>query len=365
MQAVLDGLSVLAIALTARSLSPRLTIPAALIAAVLPNFIAHSSYILQETLFTVFFTWGLCALFCSLRSARPARLLIIAGLLFGMTLWTRLTLIYYAIVLVPALAAALKLSGPRTWIQAASHALIPAATMALVISPLLAYNYFTYGHAELSLQTGDHLLRWVYACLATPWPCSDRVAVHAELEPIVRGYSEIAANEYELSIMQKKLAVTSILQLPLWQVAWGMTWGAFRNLFQTSFYFVIGQFNQPETFISAMPGSNLFERIAAFVSANYRNPFMVMWVISQVTLLLSRLVQGAGALTGLRQVQFRGQTILLLATIIYVLALNGPIANPKYRVPCEPALIILTALGWAYCPLFAKWRAWFSPRARY
>ncbi len=371
-QALLDTFSVLGIALAAKALSPRLVLPAAITAAIIPNFLVHSSYILQENLFLLFFSWGLCALLWSLRRERPAMLLAVAGIMFGLTLWTRITLSYFPMFLVPAVAVALRLDLRLSWKRCAALSLVPALTMLIIPAPLLLHNYLVYGHADLSSQPGEHLLNWIYACLATPWPCSNRVAVLAELRPIVADYVKSGGgaglNPFDISAFEKKLAVDRLLQLPLWQIAWGMTWGAFRNVFQTGFYAVISQFNQPPAFLSAMHGVNIWERIAAFIAANRNNAFMMLWVASQIAIILTRAVQAIGAIVGLQRAEFRGATVLLLVTIAYILILNGPFADPKYRIPCEPSFIILFALGLTYSPTLIIWRAqlwqWMPLRRR-
>jgi len=348
-QAFLDALSVLGIALAAKALSPRLVLPAAIVATIIPNFIVHASYILQEAFFLPFLSWGLCALLWALRRQRPLLLLLLAGILFGITLWIRLTLFYFPLFLVPGLAIALRVQLRLPWKYCGPLSLVPAMAMFLVASPLLLHNYVVYGHAALSAQTGDHLLNWVYACLATPWPCTDRKSIlgglHIVIADYVRSVGSERLNPYDVAAYEQKLAIERILHLPWWQVAWGITWGAFRNVFQTGFYAVLHQFNQPPTFLSAMPGKTIFERISAFISVNRANGFMWLWTLSQITLIFSRIAQAFGAITGLARAEYRGQTILLLVTIAYILALNGPIADPKYRIPCEPSLIILLALG--------------------
>jgi hypothetical protein len=348
-QAFLDALSVLGLALAAKALSPRLILPTAIIAAIIPNFLVQASYILQENLFILFFSWGLCALLWALRRERPATLLAIAGALFGVTLWIRLTLSYFPLFLVPATAVALRLQLPFSWKRSVGLSFIPALVMLMIAFPLLTYNYLIHGHIALSSQPGSHLLNWVYGCLATPWPCSNRKSVVAELHPLIADYIKSFGSErpnaYDISAFEKTIAIERILRLPLWQIVWGITWGAIRNVFQTAFYAVLSQFNQPPNFLSAMPGTNTFERISAFVSLNKNNVFMMLWAISQIALIFSRIIQTIGAVIGLKRKEFRGATILLLATIAYILVLNGPIADPKYRIPCEPSFIILFALG--------------------
>lgn len=363
-QAVFDMFSVLAIGLSARAFSKTLTIPAAATAAILPNFLVHASYILQENLFLLFLSWALCALLWSLKSQRTILLLTVSGVLFGMTLWTRISLTYFPLVLVPTLAIALRVDREWPWYRCITTALIPAFTMFLMATPLLWHNYQAYGYVALSSQSGDHLLNWIYGCLATSWPCADRIKMLADIRPIVADYARSIggpdANPFAISAFMQNLALQRILELPFSQISLGMAWGAFKNLMQTGFYQVLVQFKQPLTFVSAMPGGDLGQRVIAFAAVNKTNPFMIMWTVSQVILVLSRAIQTLGVITGLRQRQYRGMTMLLLVLIAYTLALNGPVADPKYRIPFEPALVILFALGIAHNPTMVALRQYFA-----
>jgi 4-amino-4-deoxy-L-arabinose transferase-like glycosyltransferase len=363
-QACFDALSVLGIALAARAMARELVIPAALTAAIIPNFVVHSSYILTENIFLLFLTWGLCALLWAVKSRKTFGLVSLAGMMFGLTLLTRLTLAYLPLFLVPALIIALRIERGLPFARCIALSLVAPIVMAIVASPLLIYNYVHYGYLALSSEVGSHLLFWVYGCLATPWPCADRGRIVAMIAPIANEHVQLVAgkhaNPFAVSALMQSFAIQRIFDLPLWQIAWGWSWGAFRNLMQTGFYQVLTQFNQPPNFFSAMHGTGVLDRIGEFVRINWNNPFMILWVISQFALVVSRAVQFLGALTGLTRPQFRGPTLLLIGLIVYVLALNGPVADPKYRIPMEPALLVLFAIGLTFNPLVLILRSWIA-----
>lgn len=347
-QALIDSATVVAVSLAAMAFSRDLVIPAAVTAAIIPNFLGHSSSILPETLFVAFFSWGLCSLLWAIRGQRVVAWLMIAGLLFGLALLCRTVLIFFPFLLLPALTYALH-SKDRSWLSCFALALIPALVMVVVVLPLLVFNFLRFGYLELSSQSGPHLLYWVYGCFATPWPCTQRSRIVAALTPMVaeriQALGVDSTNEFAVSIIQRNLAIKLILDLPLWQIAWGMTWGAFKNLMQTAFYQVFTQYNQPLTFFSAMHGDNYFERFRNFLFVNWGNYFMMMWVLSQSCLAASRGVQLYGVIRGMRDHKYRALTTVLLVTTIYFLLINGPVADPKYRMPFEPSLIIFFALG--------------------
>ena len=39
---------------------------------------------------------------------------------------------------------------------------------------------------------------------------------------------------------------------------------------------------------------------------------------------------------------------LFLLWFLYILAINGPVASPKYRLPIEPVLMVLTGAGLSF-----------------
>ena len=58
-----------------------------------------------------------------------------------------------------------------------------------------------------------------------------------------------------------------------------------------------------------------------------------------------RLLQLIGALALLREPGAMGPLLLLGMWIGFILIVNGPIGSPKYRLPIEPVLAILTGAG--------------------
>jgi 4-amino-4-deoxy-L-arabinose transferase-like glycosyltransferase len=354
-QAVLDGVTVIAIAYTAKALSSSLAIPAAIVAAVIPNFVVQSAFVLQESLFMVFFCWGLCALFWAVRSERTLSLLLIAGVLFAAAVWTRLVVLYFAIFMLPALIYALRSSRGYGWVRCGLYSLIPLAMLWAATVPFSLNNYIQYGYFTVSSQPGGHLLFWFYGCLSTPWPCANRSPVHAMFDPIVAQQMQALGpgkdNVFAESAILTKLFFEQMVKLPVHQIVFGMAWGAFRNLMQTGFYQVLTQFNQPLNFFSVIRGDTILQRGVNFFIVNQANYFMILWGISQLTLVISRVVQLVGLFEGLRRRELRGPTVMLLSIVLYFAAINGPIADPRYRIPAEPALIILLALGLTHGPL--------------
>ena len=70
-----------------------------------------------------------------------------------------------------------------------------------------------------------------------------------------------------------------------------------------------------------------------------------------------RLIQLIGAFT----IPWRGGNgailVLFGGWIVYILAANGPIASPKYRLPIEPVLMVSLGAG------LVRLRSWFGDTA--
>jgi len=350
-QAFVDALSVTGIGVAARSMSERFVAPSALAAAVIPNFLVHASYVLTETLFILFFVWGLAALLWSLRRNTVA-LLIAGGALFGLALLTRPVMIHYLAALVPALAIALWVNKRATAPRAAALAVVPAILILAFAAPRAIDHYRHYGYLSLTAQEGTHLLNWFYGCLASATPCAERGRVVEATRPIAD--ARIAAlgkdkdNPFAVSAVESRLAIEKILATPPSLIATSMSAGMFRVLMQTGFYEALPQFRQEPAFLSAMPGNSFVERLSNFIATNKTNGFMLLWAVAQTALVFSRLVQLGGLVHGLREPAYRGATLILAATIAYFLVLTGPVASPKYRIPIEPPLLILFGMGWGW-----------------
>ena len=359
-QILLDMAMIVGLALAALAIDRRLVVPAAALAAIMPNFLVHASYILTETLFLFLFVWGTCACLWAIRKRQQAWLLTGAGVCFGLSLLTRPVMMYFPLFLFVTLLSVLPGRGIRDLARKAMLASIPALLIVAFAAPRMVANYLEYGHAVLTTQSGTHLLKWVYPCLRTPWSCSSFGQAWRENDPILKQRIQALpeaerTNPVAVDIELRKLAMERIRELGATQIVLGMAVGAFKNLIQTGFYEVLAQFGQPATFLSAMPGQTTSERLLNFVKTNATNVFMILWVVSQAALVLSRLVQLAGLGSGLVNRATRPYALFLAMTIVYFLAINGPIANPKYRIPMEPALIIFFSIG--LCALLDWYRA--------
>jgi hypothetical protein len=89
-------------------------------------------------------------------------------------------------------------------------------------------------------------------------------------------------------------------------------------------------------------GKTLWERGWNFIR-QVKGSFSWVLVASMVGLAVARVVQAWGLLLLMKKDLWRASLLLLM--IGYFLILSGPVGYAKYRLPYEPILIILCAIG--------------------
>ena len=121
--------------------------------------------------------------------------------------------------------------------------------------------------------------------------------------------------------------------------------GVTFNLFHTSFSRVGYQLNLKKGALfgpASRDGAGLLNRALLMFNSEV---FTLLWLGALAMLVLSRLIQAIGLFGALLTKVTRAPTVFLLATVVYHLAINGPIGYAKYRLPMEPALIVFLVAG--------------------
>ena len=86
----------------------------------------------------------------------------------------------------------------------------------------------------------------------------------------------------------------------------------------------------------------LVGRLQAYLATSA--PWARPWIAAALVLsAVSLALQAYGFVRLARRLPWAAMFSALL--ILYVLLVTGPIVSPKYRLPAEPVLIVLTALG--------------------
>ena len=349
-QAFVDGMTILFVGMSAWAIKRRWALTAAILAALLPNLISHTAWVLTEVLFLMFFSAGIAATLWAIRGQWRVVLLIGAGIGFGLALMTRPVLIFFPVVLYPLLFICLWQTSNVPYRKALALSILPIIAMLACVTPRLLDTYMLYGKPVLTTQSGAHALKWVIPCLKVPWTCGSMPEDWQRNKPIVESRlallgEDAQENPVVLDMIKRQLAAERLRKMPLSKITIGMVAGMTRNLIQSSFYHITSQLKQPNTFLSAMPGSGIQEKLLNFLDTNRTNPMMWLWGIAHLALGLSRLVQLAGIFGGLTGRSTWPVSLLLSGILTYFLVVSGPIGNAKYRMPMEPILILYTLWG--------------------
>jgi 4-amino-4-deoxy-L-arabinose transferase-like glycosyltransferase len=356
-QAVIDAGTCTLIAALGVLISPRVGLIAGILAAVSVTLIVLSTQILTDTLFLFFFT---LMLFAGARFLLRATfgLALLAGLAGGLALATRpavAVLLAAAVPLVFAIAAAKR----RNFGSALAAAALFAIAAAAPVAPVLIRNVVLYDSFSVTSQTGHHLASWIVPLVkqradGTAYQITvDRMKARYEqrIQSSGRSLSKVdCAGEHEpnlqpnpfwIDAVKRELAWEEMARLPpsahvkAWLEGMVVTLGApavlvdprVRALPKPSFYNTPGGslWEKARAYVFDAPGRYQVLLVAGLIAMV---PFLVLEAIGFV--MLARTLPWAAAFAG--------------GMLGYFLLLNGPVAMPKYRLPMEPALIVLAAI---------------------
>ena len=106
-----------------------------------------------------------------------------------------------------------------------------------------------------------------------------------------------------------------------------------------------------QLFADAPAGAGLPANVGAFVTADtHARQLTGGWlVVATGQLAIVYALALAGLVIEWRQPDRRAVVVLLLVVIVYFLALSGPEAYPRFRVPLMPAVALLASLAASAC----------------
>ena len=354
-QMAIDSLTVIGIAVMAGAINRRWMWPSGIAAALWPNLVIQSSQVMTDSLFLFFLVWGMAVCLWAAHGRNLKMMLSLAGRLFGLALMTRPLLMFFRLVLVPALAVLLVRNLQLGWKKSIILAIIPPLIMLAVSAPRLITSKTYYSGMTLSAQSGEHALNYIYPCIKTPWSCGDFVAIAVEHKKetlkALEGYSaEQVEDPVIIDKVRKELALEKLLNLPVSTIAHSLAAGTTLNLFHSSvsqigYQLGIKKKSILHTFSSSGPEVNIIQRAYAAVT---QDNFTVFWIAGIAALFVSRIVQLAGVLGALGRKETIWPAVFLITISLYFLAINGPVGNARYRLPMEPLMIIMFVSGITY-----------------
>jgi hypothetical protein len=344
LQGIIDAGTCLLVYRIAKTIDNTYAAPAGLAAALNPTQIVLSGLVLTDTPFLFFTALFLLGTVQYLRAA-TWRHAVLVGLALGAATLTRALSAPFVVVLLLFLLVA-KLASRSFSRLVIAQLGVTAAIFTICIAPVLWRNVTQFGAWSLTPQSGIHLALWVAplvkeAADGTPWQRS-----YNDIQRRVDDrYPTPTANPFEQSHRYREIALEELATLDIRAMAKAWLVGAAINLGSPAIILSPPILSLPRTGFYATPGASPLDKVKNFIFHSENATYTWILLIGIAGVLVARLVQ----LMGLIVVLHRGGQVVVLCLfglwVTYVLAVNGPVASPKYRLPIEPPLMVLTGAG--------------------
>jgi len=347
-QCVFDSATCVLVFLIAQSIEPRSAVAAAIAAVVNPTQIVMSGLVYPDTPFVFFVALSLYGTVLWLRNPSTGSSALIAiGLGCGALIrililpWTAVLLVVLFCVATIRSRLSIRLTGQLAGI---------AVVLALCAGVVVGRNVAKYGAWELTSQGGRHLqfvVPWVrQAYDGTPWAQGQREL----MELTDRRFPEPTLNSFEESRRYTQVAVETWRTFGLVPTVKAWLYGAIINLSSPGIILSPPLIQIPRTGFYGTPGTSMAEKMTNFLFHSESAIYSWALLAGIGGIFIIRLIQTAGLIVALGRA-WHDRTKMLPITILFalwfcfILAVNGPVASPKYRLPLEPVLNILTGLG--------------------
>ncbi len=344
MQGAIDACTCVLIYRIANAVDPRIAVYAAIAAAVNPTQIVLSGLIYNDTLFVFCVALFLAGAASWLRGPSwPAALTVGIGL--GLATLARIVVAPWVPVMMLVLLAAAFFAGrlrPRHALQIAAM----AAIFGLCIAPIITRNLMQYGSLSLTNQGGSHLALWVAPLVREAKEGTSWERGSAEVEKRTRErFPERAANPFTESEHYAEIGREELARLGPMAIVKAWAIGATINLASPAIIISPPIAELPRTGFYATKGDTILEKIGNFLFRSDNATYAWALLLGLAGLAIVRLVQLCGFFVLALDRNSWPVTILLVLWAGFILAANGPVASPKYRLPIEPVLCVLTGAG--------------------
>jgi hypothetical protein len=221
-----------------------------------------------------------------------------------------------------------------------------AALFCLAITPILVRNVTQYGAWALTNQGGSHLALWVAPLVreakdGTPWERGSAVMEERARER----FGPMADNPFTESRRYAEIGREVLSELGPGAVVKAWMIGAAINLATPAIIISPPIAQLPRTGFYATAGDSIFAKIGNFLFRSDNALYAWALLLGVAGVGAVRLFQLLGLFRIARDRRTWPLVIPLLLWCGFILAANGPVASPKYRLPIEPVLCVLTGAG--------------------
>ena len=343
---MLDALTCVIIGLLGCMMERRLGLVAGGMAAMWPNLIIHSGLVLSDALFVLLFS---AILYCAAKFLREptAGWSLASGGLLGFAIVTR-TVAQFLVPPITIAIGAIALYHRRSKLNATGLSLMFVVGTMIATVPVLTHNWVKFDNFSFSVQSGTHMAYWVVPpikAVENGTPLAETVSKMRGrfVDGLERdGVRETEISPFEVDRRLKEIAITEILVSSPLAIAKAWAKGITVNLMSPAILI--------DTRVRALATQSFYSletphfvaKVWRYVVGNgpvYGILFVVGAFGSIVTLGLSLY----GALLLWRRNCW--VAVFTGLAVVYFLLLNGPVGSPKYRLPLEPIIVLLTSLG--------------------
>jgi len=344
-QGVLDAGTCVAVFGIAKAFDDRIASWAGYAAAASPTLVVLSGIVYTDTAFVSFAT---LSLFGAIRWLGDPqwRWALLTGLGLGLAALVRVWIVPWTVPLVLFLAVAALVHRRLAWRQLL-HLAAVAVILGACTAPILLRNVSVYGAWSYTSQSGPHLALWIVPLVREAkdgTPLTKTVAATEALMAERHGLQP-SLNPFVTSARYRAIAEGELVKLGFGALAKAWLYGAAINLASPVATVVPSVANLPRAGFYETPGANFLEKISTFLFRSESALYAWLLLSGIAGVVIFRCLQLAGVLALLLSRRMLWSSMLLAGWIGYVLLINGPIASPKYRLPMEPVLALLTGVA--------------------
>lgn len=348
LQGVFDAASCVLIALTASRFAPEFFRPAGYVAALNPTQIVMAGLVLSDSIFFFFTTAVMLVLVdLALSTRRHPGIFLTAALLgsaLAFALLTRAAILPW----VPVALIIFVFLAWRQWggARAVLGAILVVTFVGAAAAPILYRNYQKHDALLVTPQAGTHLLFWVVPLTANFGGVGSFDAAQSDaatrLESAISG-ADGTPGFLEREDAAKEVAVAMLREYGYMAVAKAWFVGAGLNIGLPATSIAPPVLGIPHGSFYGTAGDGAVQKVWNFVTDPQNRQYVTILAFSFGLTLIWLILVLVGMMHLLRRWPLA--TLILVLWTGYVLAVNGPIASPKYRLPIENVLVIGLAAG--------------------
>jgi len=324
--------------------------PTIILASFWPHLIWRTSYIYGETIFIFLLVSSLFFLFNYLNKKKISYL-IYSSLFLGISFITKGSSTFLIFILPFFLFFLFRKKITKNFFTLFNLVFVYVFLMCFVMSIQFLRIYKETGYFGYSYQSGNILYSYIYPCLSTNFGCGkkDPDAVKKAVDLFEEEKKRLGVNEieniYYKDLIQKKIAIKLIKELEFSQIFMSSLGSYLKIFFHNITYDIFERLNIKSLHLTDFAGNIYIKTKTMLIQIFKEDRVMIIWLIAQLFLFLSRIVQTFGIVYFFnlknKIYEFLLLLIFFIPTIFPVLSLG----TIRYRATLEPLLIVLTISG--------------------